>query len=34
MPPEVVSSIILKALKADADRKLGSIKKAVITVPA
>jgi molecular chaperone DnaK len=34
MPPEVVSSIILKALKADADRKLGAIKKAVITVPA
>src|SRR5262245_4892734 len=34
MPLEVVSSIILKTLKADADRKLGAIRKAVITVPA
>ncbi len=34
MPPEVISSIILKSLKADAERKLGPIKKAVVTVPA
>jgi molecular chaperone DnaK len=34
VPPEVVSSIILKALKADAERKLGAVRKAVITVPA
>jgi len=34
MPPEVISSIILKSLKADAERKLGPIRKAVITVPA
>src|SRR5262245_4895151 len=34
MPPEVISSIILKSLKADAERKLGSARKAVITVPA
>jgi hypothetical protein len=34
LPPEVISSFILKALKADAERKLGPIKKAVITVPA
>lgn len=34
LPPEVLSSIILRALKADAQRKLGPVKKAVITVPA
>ena len=34
LPPEVISSIILKSLKADAERKLGAIRKAVITVPA
>ncbi|MCI0682113.1 MAG: Hsp70 family protein [Gemmataceae bacterium] len=34
MPPEVISSIILKSLKDDAERKLGPIRKAVITVPA
>jgi molecular chaperone DnaK len=34
VPPEVVSSIILKTLKADAERKLGTVRKAVITVPA
>jgi molecular chaperone DnaK len=34
LPPEVISSFILKSLKADAERKLGEIRKAVITVPA
>jgi molecular chaperone DnaK len=34
MPPEVLSSFILRALKADAERKLGPVKHAVITVPA
>jgi molecular chaperone DnaK len=34
IPPEVVSSILLKALRADAERKLGPIRKVVITVPA
>ena len=34
MPPEVISSLILKKLKADAERKLGPIPAAVITVPA
>ena len=35
MPPEVVSSIILKTLLNDARRKLGNdVAKAVITVPA
>src|SRR5205085_11268443 len=34
MPPEVLSSFILRALKADAERKLGPVKYAVITVPA
>src|SRR5262249_50114492 len=34
LPPEVISSIILKSLKADAERKLGPVRKAVITVPA
>jgi molecular chaperone DnaK len=34
MPPEVLSSFILRALKADAERKLGPVKCAVITVPA
>jgi molecular chaperone DnaK len=34
MPPEVISSFILKSLKADAERKLGPITRAVITVPA
>src|SRR5262249_27709107 len=34
MPPEVLSSIILRSLKEDANRKLGSVRKAVITVPA
>jgi molecular chaperone DnaK len=34
LPPEVISSIILKSLRADAQRKLGFVRKAVITVPA
>ncbi len=34
VPPEVISSIILRCLKADAQRKLGPVTKAVITVPA
>lgn len=32
--PEVLSAIILKRLKADAETKLGSVEEAVITVPA
>ena len=34
LPPEVISSFILRRLKADAERKLGPVSKAVITVPA
>jgi molecular chaperone DnaK len=34
LPPEVISSYILRALRADAERKLGPVKRAVITVPA
>jgi len=34
LPPEVIEALILKKLKADAELKLGSISKAVITVPA
>lgn len=33
-PPEVISSLILRKLKSDAERKLGPIESAVITVPA
>jgi molecular chaperone DnaK len=33
-PPEVISAYILQRLKADAERKLGRLRKAVITVPA
>lgn len=33
-PPEVLQSYVLKKLKADAELKLGTIKPAVITVPA
>lgn len=32
--PEVLSAIILKRLKADAETKLGPVEQAVITVPA
>ncbi len=34
LPPEVISSYILKKLKSDAERKLGPVTHAVITVPA
>jgi molecular chaperone DnaK len=34
LPPEVISSVILRSLKVDAERKLGPVSKAVITVPA
>jgi molecular chaperone DnaK len=34
LPPEVISSLILRALKSDAERKLGPVQSAVITVPA
>lgn len=34
VPPEVLSAIILKNLKAVAERRLGEVKKAVVTVPA
>jgi len=34
VPAEVLSALILKQLKSDAERVLGEIKEAVITVPA
>jgi molecular chaperone DnaK len=35
LPPEVISSLILRHLKADAERKLGgTVSRVVITVPA
>ncbi|HEV3022788.1 MAG TPA: Hsp70 family protein, partial [Pirellulales bacterium] len=34
LPPEVISSYVLRRLRADAERKLGPVTKAVITVPA
>jgi molecular chaperone DnaK len=34
LPPEVISSLILRSLKADAERKLAPVSQAVITVPA
>ncbi len=34
LPPEVISSLILRSLKADAERQLGPVRRAVITVPA
>jgi molecular chaperone DnaK len=35
LPPEVISSFVLRSLKADAERHLGQpVKRAVITVPA
>ena len=34
LPPEVISSYILRSLKADAERHLGPVQRAVITVPA
>ncbi len=34
IPPEVISSLILRSLKTSAERRLGSVRQAVITVPA
>ncbi len=34
VPPQVISALILKRLKADAERRLGPIRRVVITVPA
>jgi len=34
LPPEVIEAILLRKLKGDAERKLGAISEAVITVPA
>ncbi len=34
LPPEVISSLILRKLRADAEKKVGPIRHAVITVPA
>lgn len=34
VPPEVLSAMVLRQLKHDAERRLGSIEQAVITVPA
>jgi molecular chaperone DnaK len=34
LPPEAISAFVLRSLRADAERKLGKVNKAVITVPA
>lgn len=34
LPPEVLQALVLQKLKADAELKLGPIRKAVVTVPA
>lgn len=34
MPPEVIQALVLEKVKKDAEKKLGPIQKAVITVPA
>ena len=34
LPPEVIQALILKKLKEDAELKLGTVTKAVVTVPA
>ncbi len=34
VPPQVLSAILLKRLKADAERRVGPIRRVVITVPA
>jgi molecular chaperone DnaK len=34
VPPQVISAVILKRLKADAERRIGPIRRVVITVPA
>jgi len=33
VPPEVLSAFVLERLKRDAERRLGSCNKAVVTVP-
>jgi molecular chaperone DnaK len=34
VPPEVLSALVLRQLKEDAERRLGRVQQAVITVPA
>jgi molecular chaperone DnaK len=34
LPPELISSLILRSLRTDAEQKLGPVRRAVITVPA
>ena len=34
VPPEILSAFVLERLKQDAERRLGSVTRAVITVPA
>jgi molecular chaperone DnaK len=34
LPPEVISAFTLRSLRADADNRLGTVRRAVITVPA
>jgi molecular chaperone DnaK len=34
VPPQILSAFVLEQLKSDAERRLGSIQRAVITVPA
>lgn len=34
LPPEVLQALVLQKLKADAELKLGPVRKAVVTVPA
>jgi molecular chaperone DnaK len=34
LPPEVISSLILRSLREAAERRLGAVRRAVITVPA
>ena len=34
VPPEILSALVLERLKQDAERRLGPIRQAVITVPA
>ncbi len=34
LPPEVVSAVILRKLKQDAEARLGPLRRAVVTVPA
>ncbi len=34
LPPEVISAFILRSLRADAEKRVGPVRRAVITVPA